>query len=76
MEKTAIKPSWKTPRRSPPAFPTFPQLQRRLRLLKLGNFVVLSRERKPGKGMRKLIRYRIFEYKAVPLIADDNPSVV
>ncbi len=28
-----MKPPWKTPRHSPPAFPTFPQLRRRLRLL-------------------------------------------
>src|SRR5437867_8322134 len=50
MEKPAMKPPWKTPRHSPPAFPTFPQLRRRLRLVKLENFIVLSRERKQGAG--------------------------
>src|SRR5438270_6853100 len=50
MEKTAMKPPWKTPRHSPPVFPTFPQLRLRLRVLKLRNFVVLSHERKQGAG--------------------------
>src|SRR6202035_4577847 len=46
MEKTAALPPWKTP----PAFPTFPQLQRRLRVTKLSKLVVSSCERKKGAG--------------------------
>src|ERR1700756_1631587 len=42
--------AWKTRNH---AFPTFPQLRRLLRGLKLRNFVVLSRERKQGAGHRQ-----------------------
>jgi hypothetical protein len=44
VEKTAMRLPWKTPRPSPPAFPTFPPLRRRLRELKLNKLVVLSRK--------------------------------
>jgi hypothetical protein len=44
MGKTAAMPPWKTP----PAFPTFPQLRRPLLATKLSKLVVSSRERKKG----------------------------
>src|SRR5437763_12047745 len=43
---------WKTPRPAPPAFPTFPQLRRRLRGMKSNQVFGLCRERNQGAGQR------------------------